>query len=128
MTSLRLVHTMDLRWFDGGMLMDSRYFATVRRATLMPWPARISAILLSLIGLVEDSDSTSFLISSRIAVAEQVPPSAVATWDEKKYFSSKIPRGVSMYLLVVTREMVDSCIVTASAMSCSTSGFIASGP
>ena len=69
-----------------------------------------------------------FLSIERIAVAEQAPPSAVATWLEKKYLSSKMPRGVSMYLLVVTREIVDSCMLTASAMSCSTNGFIASGP
>ncbi|MNP27553.1 hypothetical protein D3C76_1204710 [compost metagenome] len=33
-----------------------------------------------------------------------------------------------MYFCVVTREMVDSCMPTASAMSCRTSGFIASSP
>ena len=33
-----------------------------------------------------------------------------------------------MYLLVVTREMVDSCMLTVSATSCSTSGFMASAP
>ena len=33
-----------------------------------------------------------------------------------------------MYLLVVTREMVDSCISTASATSCKTMGFMASSP
>ena len=35
--------------------------------------------------------------------------------DVKKYFSSKIPRFVSMYLLDVTRLTVDSCIEIASA-------------
>src|SRR3989344_18983 len=118
----------DLRRLDGGMFMNSRYFATVRRATWMPCSLRISAILLSLIGLVGGSASTIFLIIERMAVAEQAPPSTVPTWLEKKYFSSNTPRGVSMYLLVVTREMVDSCMPTASATSCSTSGFMASGP
>ena len=61
------------------MFIDSRYFATVRRATLMPCSDRISAILLSLMGRVGISHSTSFLIIERIAVAEQVPPSAVET-------------------------------------------------
>src|SRR5438132_1066772 len=55
------------------MLIDSRYLATVRRATWMPWPARISAILLSLIGRFVDSPSISFLIMERIAVAEHAP-------------------------------------------------------
>src|SRR3989344_4345618 len=72
-------HTSDLRWLDGGMVMDSRYLAMVRRATVMPCSARISAILLSLMGLVVVSHSTSFLMIERIAVAEQVPPSAVVT-------------------------------------------------
>jgi len=44
--------------------------------------------MLSLIGFSGFSASTSFLISERIAVAEQVPPSAVPTWLEKKYLSS----------------------------------------
>ena len=35
----------------------------------------------------------------------------------KKNFSSKIPLGVCTYLLVVTREIVLSCISTASATS-----------
>ncbi len=33
----------------------------------------------------------------------------------KKYFSSKMPRGVDMYLFEVTRDTVDSCILIASA-------------
>ncbi|MNP30217.1 hypothetical protein D3C76_1232810 [compost metagenome] len=33
-----------------------------------------------------------------------------------------------MYFWVVTREIVDSCISTASAMSLSTMGFMASSP
>src|SRR3989304_1550138 len=72
-------YTSDLRWLEGGMLMDSRYLAMVRRATLMPCSSRISASLLSLMGLVVVSHSTRFLMIERIAVAEQVPPSAVGT-------------------------------------------------
>ncbi len=41
--------------------------------------------------------------------AEAAPPVSVATWLPKKYLSSKVPRGVSMYFCVVTREIVDSC-------------------
>ena len=40
----------------------------------------------------------------------------------KKYFSSNRPRGVAMYLLVVTRLTVLSCMPIASAMSRRISG------
>ena len=56
-------------------------------------------------------------INERIAVAEQVPPSTVPTWLEKKYLSSKMPLGVIMCLFVVTREIVDSCIDISLAIS-----------
>ena len=49
------------------------------------------------------------LMTPRIAVAEQAPPLAVAISREKKYLSSNTPTGVAMYLLLVTRETVDSC-------------------
>ena len=68
------------------------------------------------------------LITPRIAVAEQAPPLAVVIAREKKYLSSKTPAGVAMYLLFVTRETVDSCRWTSSAISRKPSGFIASGP
>ena len=47
---------------------------------------------------------------------------APASAEVKKYFSSNMPRGVAMYLLVVTRLTVLSCMPIASAMSRSTSG------
>ena len=84
--------------------------------------------MLSLSGLCGFSAATSFLIRARIAVEEHSPPAVVATWLEKKYLSSNMPLGVCIYLLVVARDMVDSCISTASAMSCNTSGFMASAP
>lgn len=62
----------------------------MRRATLIPCSAKISAILLSLNGLAGVSAATSFLISSLIAVEEQSPPFSVLTWLEKKYLSSNI--------------------------------------
>ncbi len=65
---------------------------------------------------------------ARMAVDEHSPPSSVLTWLEKKYFSSKMPRGVCMYFWVVTRDMVDSCMSTAWAISERISGFIASSP
>src|SRR5262249_43233065 len=40
---------------------------------------------------------------------------AAAIADVKKYFNSKIPRLVAMYLLAVTRDTVDSCMPIASA-------------
>src|SRR5690554_5192426 len=126
--STQCVHVRRLRSLDGGMFSDSRYLAMVRRATLMPCSSSIFAILLSLSGLRGVSAATIFLIRARIAVEENSPPAAVPTWLEKKYLSSNIPRGVCMYFCVVTREMVDSCMLTASAISCSTSGFIASSP
>ena len=44
------------------------------------------------------------------------PPSDAAIAEVKKYFSSKMPRLVAMYLLAVTRDTVDSCMLMASAM------------
>ena len=41
------------------------------------------------------------------------PPSVPAIAVVKKYFSSKMPRGVAMYLFAVTRLTVLSCISTA---------------
>ena len=60
-------------------------------------------------GAFASSAATSCLISARIAVVEAAPPASVATWLPKKYFSSKVPRGVACTSAVVTREMVDSC-------------------
>ena len=50
------------------------------------------------------------------------PPRAPAIDEVKKYFSSKMPRGVAMYLFVVTRLTVLSCMPIASAMSRRISG------
>ena len=90
--------------------------------------ASMDAIRLSLNGRPGFSAATTFLINARMAVLDTSPPVAVATWLEKKYFNSNIPRGVRMYLRVVTREIVDSCMPTALAISASTRGFIASSP
>ena len=73
-------------------------------------------------GALLSSAATSCLISARIAVEEAAPPVSVATWLPKKYFSSKVPRGVDMYFCVVTREMVLSCTPSTSAISRSTMG------
>ena len=52
----------------------------------------------------------------------KTPPASVLTWLPKKYFSSKMPRGVRMNLLVVTRDTVDSCNSSTSAISPTRSG------
>ena len=62
------------------------------------------------------SASISCLMRWRTASAECAsPPSEAAIEEVKKYFSSKMPRLVAMYLLAVTRETVDSCMLIASA-------------
>ena len=59
----------------------------------------------------------------RTASAEWAsPPSADAIEAVKKYFNSKLPRLVAMYLLAVTRDTVDSCIWIASATALRLSG------
>src|SRR5690606_37958896 len=73
-----------LRSLDGAIPMDSRYLATVRRATWIPCASSRPAILLSLNGFLAFSAATSFLMMARIAVDEHSPPSAVLTWLEKK--------------------------------------------
>src|ERR1700678_1035203 len=103
-----------LRSLDGASPIVSRYLATVRRATGMPSPERISASRLSLKGLAGSSSRMSLRILARIAVEEVPEPSAPSTWLEKKKRNSNTPRGVCMYLPEVTRETVDSCIVIAS--------------
>ena len=108
--------------------MDSRYFATVLRATTMPCCARISEILVSLSGFLEFSELIICLIRALIAVAEHAPPVSVPTWLLKKYFNSNMPRGVCMNFCVVTRDIVDSCRSRESAISRSTMGRIATAP
>ena len=57
------------------------------------------------------SASMRCLMRWRTASAECAsPPSAAAIAEVKKYFSSKMPRLVAMYLLAVTRDTVDSCM------------------
>ncbi len=63
-----------------------------------------------------------------MAVPEQAPPLAVVMAREKKYLSSNTPMGVAMYLLLVTRETVDSCRPSSSAISRRPSGFMAIAP
>jgi len=67
--------------------------------------------------------SINCLIRKRTDSAEWAsPPSCAAIEAVKKYLSSKRPRGVAIYLLEVTRETVDSCTPTASAIVLRSSG------
>ena len=88
----------------------------------------MSEIWLSLSGFFGLSAATNCLISARTAVLDALPPVSVPRPEPKKYFSSKVPNGVAMYLAVVTRLMVDSCRPSSSAISRSTSGRMASSP
>ena len=56
------------------------------------------------------------------------PPFDAEMAEVKKYLSSKMPRGVDMYLLEVTRLTVDSCMEMASATVLRLSGFRCSTP
>ena len=94
----------------------------------MPCSSSICESWLSDSGLAGSSAATSCLISARTAVLDALPPASVFSDEPKKYFSSKVPNGVDMYLAVVTREIVDSCRPSSSAISRSTSGFIAISP
>ena len=68
------------------------------------------------------------LSRARTAVLEALAPVSVPKPEPKKYFNSKVPCGVAMYLAVVTRLMVDSCKANSSAISRSTKGRMASSP
>src|SRR5947207_2422126 len=74
------------------------------------------------------SAAISSFITARTAVADAAPPFSVARRLEKKCLNSNKPRGVAMYLLLVTRQTVDSCRPSSPAISFSVSGFIATSP
>src|SRR5262249_45757631 len=117
------------RCTDEEIRIASRYFATVRRAMSIPASCSFSTMVSSDSTCSGLSASISCLIRWRTASAEWAsPPSAEAIAEVKKYFSSKIPRLVAIYLLAVTRETVDSCILIASAMVLRLSGRKCSTP
>ena len=64
--------------------------------------------------LAGDSSATICLSSARSRSREPAPPSAVATW-LRKILEPQMPRAVSMYFLVVTRDTVDQCRLEVSA-------------
>src|SRR5690606_35611054 len=77
-------YTVLLRSFEGAMPIDSRYFATVRRATGIPSSERIPAMRLSESGAPGGSSRISLRILARMAVDDVPEPSAPSTWLEKK--------------------------------------------
>src|SRR5450631_4899644 len=111
------------RCTEDGIRIASRYFATVRRAISMPDSRNRSTMVSSERIRAGSSASISCLMWCRTASAEWAsPPSADAIEAVKKYFNSKLPRLVAMYLLAVTRDTVDSCIWIASATALRLSG------
>src|SRR6266851_2958274 len=114
---------------DEGMRMASRYLATVRRAISTPSSFNRSTMRSSDNGWWEFSPPTRRRMRERTDSDDTTTPGVRAGSAEvKKYFSSKMPRGVAMYLLEVTRLTVLSCSSVAMAMSRSTSGLSALTP
>src|SRR5919201_2525292 len=111
-----------------GRRISARYWVMVRLATLRPCCASSRASSASESGARGSSAAISSFITARTAVAEAAPPFSVARRREKKGLNSKSPRGVAMYLLLVTRHTVDSCKPSSPAISLSVSGFIATSP
>src|SRR3977135_2687575 len=100
----------------------------VLRATRRPCCASSRASSASESGARGSSAAISSFMTARTAVAEAAPPFSVARRREKKCLNSNRPRGVAMYLLLVTRQTVDSCRPSSPAISFSVSGFIATSP
>src|SRR5207244_3675007 len=90
------------------MPSPSRYLATVRRAMVRPCPRRTWAISWSDSGLPASSAATRSRMFFLTETEETISPESEAMPLWKKYLSSNSPWGVSTYLLVVTRLMVDS--------------------
>lgn len=72
-------HKKRFLWLDEGMDIASRYFAIVRRATLIPFSFSKSDILLSLNGFTGLSLPINSLINALMAVDEHSPPPTVDT-------------------------------------------------
>src|SRR5262249_22755476 len=109
------------RW-EGRIPSSSRYLATVRRAMVSPCPLSTRATSWSDSGLDTSSAATMSRIFFLMDTEETISPVSEAMPLWKKYLSSKSPCGVSTYLLVVTRLMVDSCMPMSSPTSRRASG------
>src|SRR5213082_1885675 len=116
------------RWCDGRIPSSSRYFATVRRAMVSPRPLRINATSWSESGFDGSSLASRSWIIFFTETDETISPSPEAMPEWKKNFSSNSPCGVSTYLLVVTRLIVDSCMPMSSPTSRRDSGLRCGNP
>ena len=99
------------------MRIASRYLATVRRAMSMPEPRKqLDDRIVGKDGVcrfgVDQPRECGGGLPRRNARRRR---SAEAIAAVKKYFISKMPRVVAMYLFEVTRDTVDSCMPIASA-------------
>ena len=92
------------------MPISCRYFATVLRATDIPFASSMSAIRLSLSGLWLSSARTRARISMRTACPEKP-----FTSPEKKYRRGNVPCRHWRYLSFTQRPTVDSCTCIRSA-------------
>src|SRR6266700_1311579 len=86
------------RMWLGRIFSSVRYLATVRRAIGIPRSLRISTISLSLNGSLPSSRFTRSRIASFTLVLLNDSPVAVWYPGVKKYFISKVPCGVAIYL------------------------------
>src|SRR5699024_8766259 len=101
----------------GAIPRDSRYLATVRRATANPCCSSAEASLASDSGLAFGSWSTRRFNAALTEAAEAASPLSEGPTEElKKYFSSNTPSGQIRYLPLHARETVDSCSSVSSAI------------
>src|SRR5262249_23833079 len=105
------------RWCEGKMPSSSRYLATVRRAIVRPRFCSACATSWSDCGFAGSSAARRSWIIFLTETDDTISPSpdAIPLW--KKNLSSNSPCGVSTYLLVVTRLIVDSCMPMSSPTS-----------
>ncbi len=98
--AIKLAYSRRLRWLDGAMPRDSRYFAIVRLATWIPWSASKAAILLSL--RLSGIFCRNKLLNECSNCCRWIFAAIVSTGYGSAHFSSKMPRGVCMNFWVVS--------------------------
>src|SRR5262249_20365338 len=111
-----------LRLDDGRIPINSRYFATLRRAKSICSLPSSSAVYWSLSGFRGSSLAMVSRVFSLPLSALHPAPCPPRRLEVKKYLSSNVPCGVCTYLPAVARLTVDSCIPMSFATSFSTSG------
>ena len=106
------------RWLEEGIPKLFGYLAIVRHAIPTPFLPNISTSSSSERTALASSFPIKSLSWSRTHSDECLsPPSDAGSADEKKNFSTNIPRGVSIYLLETTRLAALSWIPTMSAIA-----------